>query len=267
MNKSTKNNVSSFAIVVSTYNNVDALRLCLYSISRQTYMPDEVIIADDGSRSDTKQVIEKFKKILPINHIWQPDKGFRKSLILNKAFSNCKSDYIIQIDGDIMLDCHFCEDHVNSARHGYFLQGSRGLLDKASTESIFKKEKYIPHFYMRGLHHRLNTLRIPFLTPFFYNYNHLRGCNMSFWRNDLIAINGYDNNMEGYWHEDDDITIRLLRSGVKKRFLKFKAIEYHLWHKEAPSKNSETVAKKRYAYNYRQGIVRVEDGMMQSVNK
>lgn len=255
--------IMKISLVVSTYNWPEALRLCLNSVCRQTRIPDEVIIADDGSRSDTKKLVEQFKDILPIKYVWQPDNGFRKTLIMNKAFSVCTGDYIIQIDGDIILDRHFCADHISSAQEGYFIQGSRGKFDKATTEKILKIGKYTPNFFSLGLHRRLNTLRIPFLSKFFYDYSHIRGCNMSFWRKDIKAINGYDNNMIGYGREDTDLTARLLRSGVKKRFLKFKAIEYHLWHDEVPSKHIDTITNKRYVYNNEHCIVRVNDGMEQ----
>lgn len=254
----------SVAVIVSTYNNVDALRLCLYSLSRQTRMPDEIIIADDGSREETRLLVRKFEKMLPVKYVWQQDRGFRKTLILNKAMAVCTSDYIIQIDGDIIVHSLFCADHISSARKGFFIQGSRGKFDELSTKRILKKEKYIPHFYSKGLHRRLNTIRIPCLTPLFYKRNHIRGCNMSFWRSDIIAINGYDNKMVGYGREDTDITARLIRSGIEKRFLKFKAIEFHLWHKEVPSKHIDTITNQRFAYNNKKGVIRVSDGLSEA---
>lgn len=111
------------SLVISTYNWKEALGLCLLSVTRQTVIPTEVIIADDGSRSDTKLLIEEFKNHFPcpIKHVWHEDNGWRKCIIMNKAFAVCEGDYIIEIDGDIIMHSHFIEDHVTEATPGCFL--------------------------------------------------------------------------------------------------------------------------------------------------
>ena len=74
------------SLLISTYNWEDALRLCLLSASIQTVSPDEIVIADDGSREDTRKLIDDFRVVLkvPIVHIWQEDKGFRNIGIAGK---------------------------------------------------------------------------------------------------------------------------------------------------------------------------------------
>ena len=103
------------AVVLCTYNNPNVLRLSLYSISQQTLMPNEVIVADDGSTQETKRMVESFQDRLPIKHVWHEDKGFRRAMIMNRAFAACTSDYVVQIDGDIIMERHFVEDHVKEA--------------------------------------------------------------------------------------------------------------------------------------------------------
>ena len=46
------------SLIVSTYNRPDALRVCLDSVKHQTILPYEVIIGDDGSRSETADTIK-----------------------------------------------------------------------------------------------------------------------------------------------------------------------------------------------------------------
>ena len=94
------------SLMISTYNWKEALSLCLYSAFAQTVKPCEILIADDGSRDDTKQLIDKMraKTDIPIVHVWHEDKGFRLSAIRNRSIERAKGDYIIQIDGDILLD-------------------------------------------------------------------------------------------------------------------------------------------------------------------
>ena len=75
-------------LLITTYNRPDALELCLMSVLRQTHLPDELLIADDGSTADTKELIDIYRTKFPIPliHIWHEDKGFRRTVILNRAF-------------------------------------------------------------------------------------------------------------------------------------------------------------------------------------
>src|SRR5690242_8999091 len=120
----------SVSLIISTYNWPDALELCLQSVQQQRLLPNEVIIADDGSAKETGQVIEKFQKRLlaPLHHIWQADEGFRLGMARNKAIAAASSEYLIQVDGDLVLHPDFVYDHVHAARKGHFIGGSRVLL-------------------------------------------------------------------------------------------------------------------------------------------
>ena len=67
------------SLIISTYNRPEALRLSLMSVKVQIRIPDEVIIADDGSKESTRKLIKDFatKFPCPLLHAWQEDKGFR----------------------------------------------------------------------------------------------------------------------------------------------------------------------------------------------
>lgn len=49
-------------LIISTYNRPEALKLCLLSAFRQKLLPDEIIIGDDGSSSETKLMIDSLRK-------------------------------------------------------------------------------------------------------------------------------------------------------------------------------------------------------------
>ena len=93
------------SILLATYNWPQALKLCLESLATQTDRDFEIIIADDGSTDSTKQVIEQLKASYPvaIEHLWQEDQGFRKTLILNQAIAAAHGDYLIFLDGDCIV--------------------------------------------------------------------------------------------------------------------------------------------------------------------
>ena len=97
---------SSVALIIATYNWPKALEQTLRSVVHQTILPNEVLIADDGSDERTANLIQKFKEAHPtlnIVHVWHEDNGFRLAAIRNKAIRMAQSDYIIQIDGDCFI--------------------------------------------------------------------------------------------------------------------------------------------------------------------
>ena len=62
---------------------------------------------------------------------------------------------------------------------------------------------------------------------------------MSFWKEDAILINGYDEFYEGWGGEDHDFGTRMQKSGIKKKSLKFAGIVFHLWHNDLYMDNKE----------------------------
>jgi glycosyltransferase involved in cell wall biosynthesis len=223
-------------ILVSTYNWPEALEGILLSILRQSVLPDEILVADDGSGNETTAVINKYKRILniPIKYVWHEDRGFRKSAILNKAMKQAEADYIIQIDGDIILHRNFIEDHAKHAREKSFVQGCRTILDEQKTQEVIVKNRFVFSFLSRGIKNRLNALRLPFFSTLIKSdpqaSRNIKACNIAFWRADYIAVNGYDNHFQGWGWEDDEFAARLIHSGVLKRRLKLAAVCYHLNH-------------------------------------
>ena len=116
----------------------------MLSVLRQTTLPNEIIIADDGSAADTKNLVDSFrsKTNIPIIHAWHKDEGFRKTIILNEAIRNSNYDYIIQTDGDIVLHPKFIEEHLQQAQQDFFIRGSRILLDEREYKTIHSKTKH-----------------------------------------------------------------------------------------------------------------------------
>ncbi|WP_418696878.1 glycosyltransferase [Bacteroides sp.] len=113
----------SVGIIISTYNNPAWLEKVLWGYLYQTHPADEIVIADDGSKEDTRLLIESFKSKLPIKHVWHEDNGFQKSRILNSALIASQSDYLIFTDQDCIPRKDFIATHLEYAEKGYFLSG------------------------------------------------------------------------------------------------------------------------------------------------
>lgn len=236
-------------LIISTYNWPAALEVCFKSILQQNRMPDEVVIADDGSGIETQELVQRYKKKFPVplKHVWHPDQGFQLAAIRNKAIMVAANPYIIQIDGDLLLHRDFIADHIALASKGMFVSGSRLLLPEAFSTEILE-HRHLPstiELLFKGSN-RLNATRIPLLTRLLapvYKKNkpfYVKGCNMAFWRDDLIAVNGYNEAITGWGKEDSELAVRLINSGTNRLFLKFGGICYHLFHKEAP-RNREDI--------------------------
>lgn len=236
-------------LIISTYNRPEALRLSLLSTLTQTHIPSEVIIADDGSTEETQQLIEEIAKAFPcpLIHAWQEDKGFRLAESRNNALRMAHGDYVIFIDGDIIMERHFIEDHERLAEKGYFVIGSRASLTEKLTKEVIKKQTIKVHCYTPGVRRKENALYLPFLTPWTKNLYHKRrfygrGANMAMWMEDLRQTNGFDQDLVGYGYEDFDLFNRLFNLGLKRKYAKFQAIEYHLFHqRDEISKANEDI--------------------------
>lgn len=225
------------SILISTYNWPEALELVLLSLEIQSVRPKEVLIADDGSKEITKRLIEDFQKKseVPIRHFWHEDKGFRRSSILNKAIAGSTSDYIIQTDGDCIMHKDFIKDHLEMREEKTYLFGSRVNIKEELLPALFSEKRILFDFFEKGISKRTRNLRIPFLANL-YNRNNeisskLRGCNLSFWRADFIAVNGYNEEFEGWGREDSELIIRMMNNGIQGRRLRYRGIIYHIWHK------------------------------------
>jgi glycosyltransferase involved in cell wall biosynthesis len=226
------------SLIITTYNNPAALLLVLKSIEGQSLLPLNVIIADDGSNNNTKELIKNFqlKTCLKIIHSWQKDKGFRAAKSRNKAIAESDADYIILVDGDMILHPEFVQDHINNAEVGYFIQGTRVLITKEATEGVYKKTSTIFSFFSHGIKNRKNAIHSDFLSKFFFKkkkyLSGIKTCNMSFFKEDCVNINGFNNDFEGWGREDSEFAVRLLNSGIIRKNLRFNAIQFHLWHCE-----------------------------------
>jgi glycosyltransferase involved in cell wall biosynthesis len=158
------------SLIITTYNNPAALLLVLKSIEAQSLLPLNVIIADDGSNNNTKELIKNFQltTCLKIIHSWQKDKGFRAAKSRNKAIAESDADYIILVDGDMILHSEFVQDHINNAEVGCFIQGTRVLITKEATEDVYKRMSIIFSFLSHGIKNRKNAIHSDFLSKFFF---------------------------------------------------------------------------------------------------
>lgn len=239
--------MTSIAVIASTYNRPDALSAVLEGYLAQSDRDFELIVADDGSTEETRKVIVSYQKRAPfdISHVWHEDRGFRAAAIRNRALEKTSAAYIIFSDGDCIPRPNFVALHRRLAERGWFLAGSRILLSETFTAGILTERRPI-HTFSKGqwLHARLRgdinrllpLFPLPLLSPLrklaASRWQGVMTCNLSAWREDLRRINGFDESYSGWGLEDSDLTIRLIRSGIRRKSARFAAPVLHLWHRQ-----------------------------------
>lgn len=222
------------SFVLTTYERPDALQAALSSLARQTRLPDELLIADDGSGPGTADTVKNAALPFPVKHLWLPHDGFRAGRMRNLGLANAAGDYVIFADDDILLHRDFVRDHCHAAREGQFIQGTRALLDQGLTDQALAGNVVWPSFFDSGVRNRKNLLHLSLLSNLMSGVkNNLRGirtCNFSLWREDAVKVNGFYEGFVGWGREDSEFAARLINSGIKRYNLKFAALGCHLEH-------------------------------------
>jgi glycosyltransferase involved in cell wall biosynthesis len=224
------------SLIITTYNWPQALDLVLESVARQSRMPDEVIVADDGSGEETARLVASWKGRLgcPLQHVWQENKGFRAGRSRNRGIAAARGEYVVAIDGDMILHPDFVADHEQAARPGWWVQGARIHTNAKGAAGLLHNRVTAVNVFTPGLRRRHIALRSPLLARLFSPRSvampRVKSCNQGFWRADIIAVNGYEEAMVGWGPEDKECMARLLHLGIRGRELRFAALATHLHH-------------------------------------
>ncbi|GHT67252.1 glycosyl transferase family 2 [Bacteroidia bacterium] len=221
-------------------------------------MPTQVIIADDGSGEDTRKVVEKYQQLLAdkvdFRHVWQIDAGFRSAANHNNALAQAIGDYIVVTDGDVILHPKFIADHLRFAKSNTFVAGTRQMLSKSLTDRILRGEKVGLNMFTKGIAKPYRLFRgfwLTIINEWIMQHkavpSYFLGCNVAFWKTDILNVNGYNEDFEGWGKEDNEIAVRLINAGKMLRMLYFGAFVFHLYHKENSRellpKNEEILCK------------------------
>ncbi len=232
------------SVIIATYNRPDTLVAVLEGFKVQSNRDFEVVIADDGSREDTAELIGDLAEQMPfpVRHVWQEDRGFRLAAIRNRAILGSSGDYLIFLDGDCIPFPDFVATHLSLAEIGWFAAGNRILMTRLFTKRVLAEKlpvhswgllKWV-HARMRGWINRLlPLLRLPdgmFRKRNAYRWEGAKTCNLGVWRKDLFRIDGFDERYEGWGQEDADLVVRLIRAKVKRKEARFAVPVLHLWH-------------------------------------
>lgn len=240
----------ALSVIVTTYNRPNALRAVLDGLLAQSRDDFEVILADDGSGEPTRAIVERMKPAFAgrLRHMWHEDKGFRAAAIRNRAAAIASAPFLCFLDGDCVPMPHFVDGHLRHAAPHRILRGSRVLLAEAFTAACEGGTVQVHALDKSALRERrrrgdlnrssplrgglLDQLRVwvSALRP--HDWKLLRGCNFAVSRAAFTAVNGFDEQFEGWGYEDSDLCIRLMNHGLVIRRGPAAACVLHLWHRE-----------------------------------
>lgn len=269
------------SVILTTYNAEAWLEKVIWGLSVQTERDFEIIIADDGSRKETKELLDILRPMLemPLIHVWQEDNGFQKSQILNKAIVASNTDYLIFTDGDCIPRKDFVATHLRYREKGYFLSGGYFMLPMGVSKDIskedilnqdcfdldwlsskgLKKTFKASKLMVKGLSSRILNA----VTPTKATWN---GHNASGWKKDIVEINGFNQEMQ-YGGQDRELGERLFNKGIKSKQIRYSAICLHLDH--ARGYVNEATWQKNFAireYTQKYKVVRTPTGIDFNLN-
>jgi glycosyltransferase involved in cell wall biosynthesis len=263
------------SVIVSTYNEPDRLAFVLAALGRQTRLPDEVLVADDGSGPESASVVRHWQAKLGFRceHVWHEDSGFRKWAISNEAVRRSSGDWLIFIDGDSIPHREYVRDHLLDSTRGDVLCGRRVKLGPTLTNRVTlamvesgELESIFGPALLGGLFSSNQRMALGLRLPRWLAHamhpfpRKLMGVNFSLSRRAFEAVNGWDEEWPGR-RGDRDLDLRLNRGGFRYAALMQRGIVYHLYHLERP--NSEAI-QRRVAMEEQATRVRCENGLVRS---
>ncbi len=242
--QSTPHDLPSASLIVTCYNKPDQLRVVLESALDQTTLPCELIVADDGSQDAVRELVRELRgrSPVPIIHVWQPDEGFRLNRSRNNALALATGDYVVMLDGDCFVNRFFIEDHARQARQGRFLGGRRVHLNPSRRDYVLSTGDRRITCFSRGIIKRTYAIRSRLLSTALSKLERAQsgkcrrvyGANISFWREDALRANGFNELFVGYGGDDYEFLRRLMRMGIDCYRLRNLGVAYHFRHKFIP---------------------------------
>ena len=266
------------SLIISVYKDTHFLEQIIRSLEMQTWRDFEVIISEDGDNAEMRKYVQHSSSSFPIQHITQEDLGWRKNRALNRAINVAKTDWLVFIDGDCVPHPRFMEFHYKLSDKNSILAGKRIKLDSETSKHLidgnlqlinmneFILNKFLL-FKKKGIQFIEEGIFIE-PTGFFgfipkmRKIRSLTGCNMSFHRSALEAINGFDEDyIKPAVGEDADLLWRFQGLGFKLVSLRNLAVQYHLHHIENWVDQEENMhimrqKQKMHAYVCKNGLVK-----------
>ncbi len=233
------------ALIVSTYQRPRNLELCLRSIAAQEGAGHqfELVVADDGSGDETADLVRDFRRQagFPVRFTTHKHAGFHPARCRNEGVLASDAPYLLFLDGDCVVPRDHVRNHLEQRRPGTVCGGDCFRLTSEQSDRV-----------AGGLDGQRELARlVPLRERWRVTRNHLDATlnwlirnrskpklfagNFGMWRNDLQAVNGFDQKFVQWGGEDDDLRMRLIQAGLTIRSVRDRISAFHLWHAPDPT--------------------------------
>lgn len=237
------------AVIISVYKDLEALKLIINSLQSQTRVPNEIIIAEDAQHSEIKEYLDSltYDNVIHLSH---KDIGWRKEKILNDAIRITHSEYLIFIDGDCIPYKNFVNAQLELSEKNTALCGRRSepgpLFSKKLRNGEMNVQEYQKKYLLNytkliqddtrhideGMVFSPHSIIFKLIHKFGRKNSHIVGCNWSCYKEDILKINGFDEDfILPTTGEDTDIERRMRHFGIKMKSCRNAAAVVHLYHK------------------------------------
>ncbi len=265
------NRKPKISLIIAFYKNFDNLSLIFKSLKNQTFKDFEVIVAEDDNNESTGNFIKKFSDYFkfPIKHVFQNEKiGFRKNKILNKAVMIANGEILVFIDGDIIVNKNFLKTYSKKVLPKVVCFGRRVMLDRKLSEKLLITQNLrllsLFHILFSGSKQKKYCFYIPNFSK--KRKNGLIGCNWGIRKDDLLALNGFDEDyVTAGVGEDVDIEWRIIAAGFKLLSVRYSALAFHLFHKRTYSLSDENVGYKLVEKKKKDNIIFCNNGIIKKI--
>lgn len=235
----------AISVVLAAYERAEELDVVLHAFAEPRGPRVEVIVADDGSEGAVGTVVDRWRDRLEVRHVWQPKDGFRKARALNRAAVTAHGDYLVFLDADCVPRRGFVNAIRKGARPGWFLTTKRLMLSESFSRRVLDEQ--LPIWRWRALEWLVRAPREvsrpgylvpardrrrawrPYLAEFVPPDRAYSLIGVS--RVDFEHVNGFDARFRRVEDgEDQDLAIRLRRSGLHCGWAGPSSTVLHLWH-------------------------------------
>ena len=198
------------SVIIASKNRAAQLDAALDSLRLQgTTPPTELIVVDNGSVDDTRQIVDKHGA----QYLFEPVAN--RGRARNRGIAAATGTHVIFVDDDVIVPAGFIAAHA-----------------RAHAEAVFPRAVTGPIINVPSAGDRPSPAASNYSAAFFCT------CNASVGKSTLAAVGGFDEQFDLYGWEDTELGIRLRNFDVAHVF----AWEAYLWHIKPPHEETIDVA-------------------------
>lgn len=96
-----------FSIIIPLYNRPQEIDELLHTLTQQTYTQFEVLVIEDGSKLDAREIVHSYMNKLDIRYYFKENAG--QGFARNYGFERAKGDYFVVFDSDCLIPVNYLE--------------------------------------------------------------------------------------------------------------------------------------------------------------